>query len=101
MAEIEPTIAATGIFDLVIADLHERDRIGWAQHNRPLQAHDGRDTLRDAYEEALDLAVYLRKAIEERELNLPKERSVRGLASTPATVGLELGPSDVDRDSSL
>jgi len=52
----EPTI-----FDLVRADLEERDRVGWEQHHRPLLANDGRDSLREAYEEALDLVVYLRK----------------------------------------
>ena len=54
------------IFDLVRADLEERDRVGWDQHHRPLLAHDGRDSLREAYEEALDLVVYLRKALAER-----------------------------------
>jgi hypothetical protein len=57
----EPTI-----FDLVRTDLEKRDRIGWDQHHRPLLAHDGQDSLREAYEEALDLAVYLRKALAER-----------------------------------
>ena len=57
----EPTI-----FDLVRTDLETRDRIGWDQHHRPLLAHDGQDSLREAYEEALDLAVYLRKALAER-----------------------------------
>jgi hypothetical protein len=63
------------IFDLVRTDLEARDRLGWKQHRRPLLANDGRDSLRDAYEEALDLAVYLRKALAEREapdLRLPK-----------------------------
>lgn len=32
-----------------------------------LQPHNGRDVLRDAYEEALDLAMYLRQAIAERD----------------------------------
>jgi hypothetical protein len=54
------------IFDLVRADLGDRDRVGWEQHHRPLLANDGRDSLREAYEEALDLAVYLRKALAER-----------------------------------
>jgi hypothetical protein len=54
------------IFDLVHADLQDRDRIGWAHHHRPLLSHDGKDSLREAYEEALDLVVYLRKALAER-----------------------------------
>jgi hypothetical protein len=54
------------IFDLVRADLEARDRVGWEQHHCPLLAHDGRDSLREAYEEALDLVVYLRKTLAER-----------------------------------
>jgi hypothetical protein len=34
--------------------------------NETASAHDGRDSLREAYEEALDLVVYLRKALAER-----------------------------------
>ncbi len=57
--------AGTPIWELVIADMRERDRIGRERYGTPLQAHNGRDALQDAYEEALDLAVYLRQAIEE------------------------------------
>ena len=58
---------STPIWDLVIADMRERDREGRRRYGMPLQAHNGRDVLVDAYQEALDLAVYLRQAIEERE----------------------------------
>ena len=44
----------------------KRDAVGRAKYGVPLQAHNGRDALQDAYEEVLDLAVYLRQAIEER-----------------------------------
>ena len=53
------------ICELVIADMHERDRIGRKRYGTPLQAFNGCDALQDAYEEALDLAMYLRQAIEE------------------------------------
>lgn len=56
----------TPIWDLVVADMQERDRIGTGKYGTPLQAHNGRDALVDAYQEALDLVVYLRQAIEER-----------------------------------
>lgn len=56
------------IFDQVIADLRDRDAIGFAEYGKPLTAFNGRDALWDAYEEALDLAVYLRQAITERDL---------------------------------
>lgn len=52
---------------IVICDMAERHRIGTAKYGKPLVPHNGRDTLRDAYEEALDLAVYLRTAIYERD----------------------------------
>lgn len=55
------------IVDLVLADIGERDRIGQRTYGTRLQAHNGRDALRDAYEEALDLAIYLRQAIAERD----------------------------------
>ena len=54
------------IWDMVIEDMRERNRIGTKKYGTPLQAHNGRDALVDAYQEALDLAVYLRQAIEER-----------------------------------
>lgn len=54
------------IQDLVIADIQERKRMGIEKYGTPLQAHNGRDALVDAYQEALDLCQYLRQAIEER-----------------------------------
>lgn len=55
------------IADLVMADMAERKRVGIATYGVPLQPHNGRDALRDAYAEALDQAVYLRQAIWERD----------------------------------
>lgn len=55
------------IWELVIADMRERDRVGRERYGVPLQAGNGRDVLVDAYQEALDLCVYLRQAIEERD----------------------------------
>lgn len=59
--------AAQPVWDLVIADMRQRDSVGRERYGMPLQAHNGRDALLDAYQEALDLVVYLRQAIEERE----------------------------------
>lgn len=68
MSEQPPPKATDGpaMWDLVIADMHARDAVGRERYGVPLQAHNGRDALQDAYEEALDLVVYLRQAIEER-----------------------------------
>lgn len=60
----------TAIWDLVIADMRSRDNGGHKKYATRLQAFNGRDALVDAYQEALDLAVYLRQAIEERRQEL-------------------------------
>jgi hypothetical protein len=52
---------------LVKQDIEERNRFGIEKYGTPLQPHNGRKALRDAYQEALDLAVYLRQEIYERE----------------------------------
>jgi hypothetical protein len=57
--------SSTPVWELVIHDMLARDREGRERYGVPLQANNGRDALQDAYEEALDLAVYLRQAIEE------------------------------------
>jgi hypothetical protein len=57
------------IWDLVISDMKQRDWIGNKKYNTRLQPFNGRDALVDAYQEALDLCVYLRQAIEERDIN--------------------------------
>lgn len=55
------------VWDLVVNDMLERDKEGRRKYGTPLQPHNGRDVLVDAYQEALDLAVYLRQAIYERD----------------------------------
>jgi hypothetical protein len=59
--------ASRPIWDLVIADMRARDNVGRERYGTPLQMNNGRDALVDAYQEALDLCVYLRQAIEERD----------------------------------
>lgn len=68
MSQPDPTPNnSTPVWELVIADMLSRDQVGRQRYGTPLQAHNGRDALQDAYEEALDLAVYLRQEIEERK----------------------------------
>lgn len=57
------------VWDLVIADMEARDLVGRGRYGTPLQPYNGRDALVDAYQEALDLVVYLRQAIYERDGN--------------------------------
>lgn len=55
------------VWDLVLADMQARDKTGLQRYGTRLQGHNGRDALRDAYEEALDLCVYLRQALFEKD----------------------------------
>jgi hypothetical protein len=55
------------VWDLVLADISARDQAGLAKYKTRLMPHNGRDALIDAYQEALDLVVYLRQAIFERD----------------------------------
>lgn len=58
----------TPIWDLVIADIKERDDNGLKKYGVRLQSFNGRNSLIDAYQEVLDLTVYFRQAIEERNV---------------------------------
>ena len=51
--------------DLVVADIEERKAHGIRKYGTALQAGNGRSMLLDAYEEALDLAIYLRGCLAE------------------------------------
>jgi hypothetical protein len=55
------------VWPLVLEDMADRHRQGIAKYGTSLRPHNGRDALKDAYQEALDLAVYLRQAIYERD----------------------------------
>jgi len=50
---------------LIALDGCERNDIGTKKYGTPLCVGDGRNALVDAYQESLDLLVYLRKEIEE------------------------------------
>ena len=62
----EPKTGNGDVWLLVLADMEARRTEGIRRYGTPLQPHNGRDALVDAYQEALDLACYLRQLIEER-----------------------------------
>ncbi len=72
----KPPADDRAIWNLVIADMRERNRIGTIHYGKPLTANNGRYALRDAYEEALDLAAYLKQAMVERDAILIDETTV-------------------------
>lgn len=59
------------VWDLVIEDMKNRDEKGTEEYGTRLVPFNGRNPLWDAYEEALDMAVYLRQAIYELEASEP------------------------------
>ena len=59
--------AHPAVWQIVIKDMQDRHEVGIKRYGTPLQPHNGRDMLLDAYQEVLDLAVYLRGAIYERD----------------------------------
>ena len=61
----ESAYGKTGVIDLVLADMRERDKIGRERYGVPLAASNGRNHLIDAYQEALDLAAYLAVHLDE------------------------------------
>ena len=54
------------VAEFVLADIQERVEAGHKKYGCYLQTHNGRDPLWDAYQEAIDLVMYLRQAILER-----------------------------------
>lgn len=51
----------------VMIDLTERMEIGIKTYGEALRDNNGRDAMQDAYEEALDLACYLKQVMIERD----------------------------------
>lgn len=80
------------IHDLVREDLAERLAFGTRKYGTPLQAHNGRDALLDAYEEALDLCVYLKQALVEKEVARKSGLRLTKEASKRLAEGLDLPP---------
>lgn len=50
---------------MVVRDLIDRNEIGVRTYGTPLQTHNGRDAILDAYQEGLDMSKYLRQALAE------------------------------------
>lgn len=57
------------VVDVVINDLRKRSQMGLEKYGILLRTGNGRDPSWDAYQEALDLCMYLRQALLEKEGN--------------------------------
>lgn len=77
------------VWPQVIADMEERHRFGMAKYGKPLRPFDGRKPLSDAYEEVLDMAVYLRKRMAEDDYRSAHCK----MAIDKAIVMVRIGPA--------
>lgn len=62
-----PAPGKTVVLDQVLKDIQERSDTGLRKYGVRLQTNNGRDALWDSYQEAIDLVMYLRQLILERE----------------------------------
>lgn len=76
---------APDIQSQVIADIEARRLVGIERYGTALQPWNGRDALRDLYEELLDAAMYVKQAMVERG-NRRSEAEIRALALREASV---------------
>lgn len=70
-AQLDPSVVVRGkdVASLVKDDIEARISDGAIKYGQRLTTHNGRVALLDAYQEILDLAVYLRQALEELSLD--------------------------------
>jgi hypothetical protein len=65
--EPEPKRGQHIVWNVVMSDIEQRVNFGLEKYGHYLETFNGRDPLWDAYQEALDLVMYLRQAILERD----------------------------------
>jgi hypothetical protein len=66
-AQPSPTGNGNPVVIEVIKDLVDRRAAGTKKYGTELRTENGRDALADAYQEALDLACYIKQALMERD----------------------------------
>lgn len=65
--EPDPKPGDDNVATYVLQDIWKRAEVGFQRYGHFLQTNNGRDALWDAYQEAIDLVMYLRQAILERD----------------------------------
>ena len=87
--------------DIVVADMRDRDRVGRERYGTPLQAHNGRDALVDAYQECLDAVVYLRQAHEEMDRHAAHTEPVCGAYTMAVNTMLQVRVAILCREEAM
>jgi hypothetical protein len=96
-AQPDPKGDGVDVWPLVIKDMNDRDTLGKLKYGIPLRAHNGRDALVDAYQEVLDMSVYLRQEIEERNDLKRMISETRGVADSENSSPRELVSKLINR----
>lgn len=65
--EPHPKQGQLEVYPYVLKDIQERVDLGYTRYGCHLETFNGRDALWDAYQEAIDLVMYLRQSILERD----------------------------------
>jgi hypothetical protein len=100
MPQPAPTGDGTRVVDLVLRDISEKSDRGAAKYGTVLKTRNGRRALVDAYQEQLDLVMYLRQQLEEdREVASAARAAAledvvalaEALLQEPGDLGTELG----------
>lgn len=82
----------------VIADLNERALAGFKKYGTYLRTYNGRDAMWDAYQECLDMAMYIRQAILEVE---EAQRGLQALAEFPVGTKVMVHLGEEDRKATI
>lgn len=64
--EPDPLPGKIAVAELVLKDIEERIADGEKKYGTKLQTHNGRNALKDLYQELIDAVMYIRQEIEER-----------------------------------
>ncbi len=87
-AQDPPVHGRADITSYVVRDLEDRRKAGIKKYGQPLMTDDGRNGLIDAYQEAVDLTVYLRKRLEEDLASIDDLREIRRLVDDSRLAGV-------------
>lgn len=87
------------IFDHVKDDLDVRNRIGYEQWKKELYPDDGRDWLLEAYQEALDLCVYLKGQLISRGNAVIRRNTVSLPQAGPRSAATNTHPKELQSDA--
>jgi hypothetical protein len=87
--------------DQLIVEIERRKKIGVERYGTLLQPFNGRSAIRDAFEESLDLTIYLRQVLAEQDEVAERTRHIRDLLDPPKPYTDTPPVSDDTRDQVL